>query len=347
MGPITQHKPKKEEIAQEALDIFYNKYPEFLNKYGEEGKKRSYEDLVYHLSYLESAISVNEPKLFIDYLAWCKMFFKSIKFPLEHIVESLEILVSIYEKNHSETSKDEIEYLNVGLDAFNELPSELNSFINADSKLGVLAQQYLNSLLRRDRETASKLIFDAVKNGVAIKDIYLHVFQNSQYEIGRLWQLNKINVAMEHYCTATTQLIISRLYPYIFKGIKGDSKMVATSVSGELHELGIRMISDFFEMEGWDTYYLGANVPDKSIISMMEEVNADILAISATIAFHIDKVKDLIDLVKENENLKNVKILVGGYPFNNNRELWKAVGADGFATDAESAVKKVKQLQMN
>lgn len=32
------------------------------------------------------------------------------------------------------------------------------------------------------------------------------------------------------------------------------------------HEIGMRMVADFFEMEGWDTYYLGANTPTRSIL---------------------------------------------------------------------------------
>ncbi len=127
----------KEEVAQQALNIFYNKYPGFLEKYGEKEKQRSFEDWMYHLSYLESAILANEPKLFTDYLAWCKMFFKSIKFPLEHVVESLGVLVDIYERNHSENSHKKINYLKTGLHAFDELPGEINTFIDVGSKLGV------------------------------------------------------------------------------------------------------------------------------------------------------------------------------------------------------------------
>lgn len=76
-----------------------------------------------------------------------------------------------------------------------------------------LALQYTQMLLQGDRHSAGKLIFDAVKSGVPIKEIYLYVFQPSQYEIGRLWQNNKISVAKEHFCTASTQFIISQLYP--------------------------------------------------------------------------------------------------------------------------------------
>ena len=63
-------------------------------------------------------------------------------------------------------------------------------------------------------------------------------------------------MAQEHYCTAATQLIMSQLYPYIFTTGKNGRVLVGTCVSGDLHEIGVRMVSDFFEMEGWDTFYL-------------------------------------------------------------------------------------------
>ncbi|MDZ7776615.1 MAG: hypothetical protein U5L09_13885 [Bacteroidales bacterium] len=54
---------------------------------------------------------------------------------------------------------------------------------------------------------------------------------------------------------------MSQLYPYIFNSQRVGKSMVAATVGGELHEMGIRMVADFFEMEGWDTWYLGANAP--------------------------------------------------------------------------------------
>ena len=121
------------------------------------------------------------------------------------------------------------------------------------------------------------MILDAVQAGVRIQDIYLHVFQRSQYEIGRLWHLNKITIAHEHYCTAATQMIMSQLYPYIAPERKNGKRMVAASVSGELHELGIRMVADFFEMAGWDTTFLGANTPLPAIVKMLAEQKADVV----------------------------------------------------------------------
>jgi methanogenic corrinoid protein MtbC1 len=344
MDTVNTSSFSKEEIAHQALEVFYQRNPAYHQKYGERGREKAYEDWLFHLSYLSSAVSANEPNLFVDYLAWCKMLFRSLNFPEQHFIESIEILHEIFKDDRTDTGRKMSEYLEIGLGKFTELPSEINSFMHQDSELGVLAQQYLNSLLRRDRETAANLIFDAIEGGTSIRDIYLKVFQPALYEVGRLWHLNKLNVAMEHYCTAATQLIISRLYPYIFTGVKGTKKLVATSVSGELHELGVRMITDFFELEGWDTYYLGANTPHDSVVSTVEELDADLLAISATIPFHIEKVAELIASVRKNKAISHAKILVGGYPFNQNQDLWHKVGADGTASDARMAVQVAAQL---
>ena len=210
--------------------------------------------------------------------------------------------------------------------------------------LNLRAKRYLDSLLNKDRREAENIIMDGVRNGVPIKEIYLKIFQPVQWEIGNLWQKNQINVAMEHYCTAATQFIMSRLYEYIFSTDKNGRNMVATSISGELHELGIRMVSDFFEMEGWNTFYLGASTPHNCIIDMINDTKADILAISTTIYFHIPKVEELIRYVRENVKRDNLKIIVGGKAFNSYSNLWREVDADGYAGDADGAIKLANKL---
>jgi methanogenic corrinoid protein MtbC1 len=166
----------------------------------------------------------------------------------------------------------------------------------------------------------------------------MHVFQPTQREVGRLWQINRVSVAQEHYCTAATQLIMSQLYPHIFGAPRIDRRLVATCVGGELHEIGIRMVADFFEMEGWDTYYLGANTPLEGVVETVVERQADTLGISATMTFHVREVIALIEGVRACEMGGRTKILVGGYPFNLSRDLWRQVGADGCALNAQEAV---------
>lgn len=205
-------------------------------------------------------------------------------------------------------------------------------------------ERYLRLLLERERREATRLILDLVEEGVDIRDIYLNIFQASQREVGRLWQTNEITVAQEHYCTAATQQVISQLYPYIFADTPGDRKMVMACASAELHELGARIVADFFEMEGWDTYFLGANVPAESIVSELRESGADLLGLSVSLADKVPLVKQIIADVRKADLDRSVKILAGGRPFIVDSNLWKKVGADGYARDARGAVARADEL---
>jgi methanogenic corrinoid protein MtbC1 len=221
---------------------------------------------------------------------------------------------------------------------------DIPCFIAEGTPLAPLATAYLQALLRGERHIACKLILDAAQSGIAVRDLYLQVFQPTQYEIGRLWQVNQISVAQEHYCTAAAQLIMSQLYPYVFGGEKTRGALVAACVSGELHEVGVRMVSDFFEMDGWRTYYLGANMPMAAVVQAVVQHQADVLAISATITYHARAVESLILAVRRTPECGRVKILVGGYPFKTDPGLWRMIGADGSAPDAPEAVLLANRL---
>jgi len=185
---------------------------------------------------------------------------------------------------------------------------------------------------------------DAVQGGTQVRDIYLHVFQQGQYEIGRLWQSNQISVAQEHLCTAATQLIMSQLYPLIFGTDRKNRRVVAACIGGDLHEIGVRMVADFFEMDGWDTFYLGADVPSSSIVQTVIDRQAHALAVSATLLNHVGSVTNLIAAVRSNSTCSELIILVGGHPFNVAPDLWSEVGADGYAADAVQAIYLANKL---
>ena len=331
-------------LAEEIVKKQFKSQGEFNSYYGESEFKKYIEDTEYSLSYLFEAIEASSPDLFADYITWEKIFLVNLGIPEERLKERLEVMEDVIIKNlPPEKSSIAIRYIEESIDNLPK-PSNYTSYINEDKPLVNLLEQYLEFLLNGDRHSAGKMIIEAVDNGISVKDIYLHVFQSSLYEVGRLWQENKITVAQEHYITAATQLIMSQLYPYISNSEKTGKVLVATSVSKELHEVGVRMVADFFEMDGWNTFYLGANTPTESIIQTIISKKADLVLISATISSHIGEVMDLIRTVRRCAECRDPKIIVGGYPFNIDNNLWEKVGADGQAEDAETAIEMAEKL---
>jgi methylmalonyl-CoA mutase cobalamin-binding domain/chain len=134
------------------------------------------------------------------------------------------------------------------------------------------------------------------------------------------------------------------MYQAIFTTPRNGRTAVVACVGGELHDLGARMVADFLEIDGWDTLYLGANTPPESIAQMAHQNHADLLCISATISSHIREVIETIAAVREHFSRQGIAILVGGHPFRIAPDLWRQVGADGYAPDAQSAAQMASLL---
>lgn len=326
-------------IAAVLVERQFSERPELLTRYGPIGREKCLQDANYHLAYLADAMSAETPALFANYVAWAKVMLGKRNIPAEDLARHLELTRTVLRETLADdTGALAAEYVTAGLAQLQSFPVDLPTCLPADALHAELAFKYLSALLKGERHIASKLVLDAVAGGTPVREIYLHVFQAAQYEVGRLWQTNQISVAQEHYCTAATQLIMSQLYPHVFASEKTGGTLVATCVAGDLHEIGIRMVSDFFEMDGWNTYYLGASTPAQAVVDTVVQHQAQVLAISATISGHLRGVEEIIRRVRAQPACSHVRILVGGYPFLVAPDLWERIGADGTAPNAQAAI---------
>jgi len=342
---IRQLTAKKSELAEKITDLHFKNQPELDKKYGEKGRKKCREDAIYHLNYLIEALQIDSQELFNHYLEWAFNMLDARNIPIDDLVHNIQYIKEVISREFSADESAMVElFLEKGAEHLENLDPEEETFLVPGNPLVDEAEQYLNHLLIGKRDQAAFLIDQLVEKGVAVEDIYEHIFQATQYEVGVLWQKNKITVAHEHYCTAATQLIISQLYPIIFSGKKNGLKLIACTVASELHEIGIRMVSDFFEMDGWDTYYMGSNLPEEHLIDSLWEHDANLLAISVTLPVHINRVESIIRNVRDNPDFKDLKIMTGGYPFSIIPGLTEKLGADSTALNARQAILKANAM---
>ena len=337
-------------LALIVYEAYGKKYPDVFRGYNEYQKARTLEDFSYHLEYMEEALAIGDAAIFIDYAKWAQVLFSSLGLPKDCLSSSLEVLRELLNTElPPEMGLQADRYISETIAVLASAQTTIPSFIEEGLPLSHVAHEYLDALLvHADRSKASNLVMELVKSGVPVKEVYLQVFRPVLYETGRLWQQQQISVAKEHYVTASTQQILAQFYLRFIAGnknvVKRGRTLVAACVSGELHEIGIRMVADFFEMDGWDTYYIGANTPSRSIIQTVKERKATVVAISSTMPFHIPEVYSLIRALRESPDTREVKIIIGGYPFNIVPDLWKKVGADAYAGRADEAVTLANQL---
>lgn len=203
--------------------------------------------------------------------------------------------------------------------------------------------EYLAAVRSGDRKRALDVVIAAQRNGADLAQLYMDVFQPALREIGQLWECNELSVAEEHLATAITQSIMARLYTEATLPRESGRHLVAACAEYERHEVGLRMLCDFLDLEGWTTTFLGASVPTASLARMICERKPDVLAMSASLAPHVTQLRHTIRAVKEACGDKPPIILVGGRVFHETPELAYAIGADITARDAREAVDKLKE----
>ena len=333
----------RDTIALKLYDRYGKKNPKLFRQYSAYQKARILEDFTSHLRYLQESLAIDDAAIFIDYIGWARVMLASLHVPYDYLSSSLALLrEALHEELPPDLKKKTDEYIEKSIAFLTTAPKEVPSFIRDTDRLAPVAYMYLDALLTADRDAARSIIDSQVKKGVAARDLYLSIFQPVLREVGRLWQMQKVSVAQEHFVTSATQRMLAQVSLPVLNGSgkvpRRGKTLVAACVAEELHEVGIRMVADFFEMDGWDSYYIGANTPAQDLIAAVKERKADVVALSSTMAFHLPVVDYLIRSLRGDPATRYVKIIVGGYPFSIVPGLWQKIGADAYANSADEAV---------
>lgn len=288
------------------------------------------------MDYLESARQLERSELFTSYCQW-RHGVDEERGEGDRFLAELQLL-----RDHAASDADTTRLVQDAVDHLGDEGPEPTTV--HDGPRAALAGSYIEDILAGERGEATRRILAAVESGLSIRDLYLEVFEPVLAEIGYRWETNQISVGQEHYCTAVTQSIMAQLFPYIFSSSLKSKRLVATSVAGNLHEIGIRMVADLFEMSGWDTHYLGANMPVADLVASLRDLQPDAVAISVMLTSQISAAGETIDVIRADEALRDVLVVVGGRALRLEPDLAERLGADAWAVDPEQAAALVDEM---
>ena len=206
-----------------------------------------------------------------------------------------------------------------------------------------LTQRYVHAQLEGDRAAALAVMNDALAAGMPVQDVHLKVIQPAQYEIGRLWENNEISIALEHQATAISQLVLAHLYDRLPRAPRNGKRVLLACVEGELHDMGSRIVADLLEMDGFEVRLLGASVPAASLAERVESYAPHLLALSATMTFHLSALKTAVCHVRHSRR-PDVPILVGGRAFGWTNSASTRLDVQGYAADSGSLLTEARRL---
>jgi len=124
--------------------------------------------------------------------------------------------------------------------------------------------------------------------------------------------------------------------------VKKKGTVVIGTVKGDLHYIGKDIVKLLMETSGFDVHDLGVDVDPFAFIVKADEVNADIIALSALLTTTLVGQKDVLEALESQGKRSKFKVILGGGAVT---KSWSdEIGADGYAENAYGAVALVKSF---
>jgi MerR family transcriptional regulator, light-induced transcriptional regulator len=206
-----------------------------------------------------------------------------------------------------------------------------------------LAEVYVNVQLRGDRREALRFVDRLVEQGHSIAEIQQHVIGAAQCRIGRLWEESRIGIAQEHMATAISQLALAQLYRHAEPLPARGHKVVVACVEGELHDFPARLVADALDLAGYETRFLGADVPTGSLLTVLDQENPNLLALSITMPFHAAALRRQVKSVRDHTG-GSLPIALGGLACAQLKEITEEIRPDILAASAHEMVDAAHRL---
>ncbi len=124
--------------------------------------------------------------------------------------------------------------------------------------------------------------------------------------------------------------------------LKSKAKIIIGVVEGDIHDIGKNIVKVMLEASGYSVVDLGKDVPVKKFIESVAKEKPQILGLSSLMTTTMVKMEEVIKGLEEKKLRKNIKIIIGGAPVN--EDYARKIGADGYGEDAAQAVKVVEGL---
>ena len=197
--------------------------------------------------------------------------------------------------------------------------------------------QLENALLQGDYRAAQTIVNNLQDAGHSIIEIDVCLIQSALYNIGEKWQSNLVSVAQEHLATATAQTVMANAFSRVCLPSANGQKALFACVEGNHHAVGRRMVSDAFELRGWDVQFLGANVPIRALLEQTNDWKPDLLGLSIAFPHQLNAARETIKAIRERFSMARPSVILGGLAINRFQPLAASLGGDAYAHNATSA----------
>lgn len=206
----------------------------------------------------------------------------------------------------------------------------------------ILFNKIASFVVEGEVENAKKGVQEAVDHGISAKEILNKGLLVGMDEVGILFKEGELFVPEVLVSAKAMQAGLDVIKTLLIKsGVKSKARVLTVTVEGDLHDIGVKLVGMMMEGAGFEVINIGVDVSAQTIIEKVKEIKPDILGMSAMLTTTMAKMKDVIDLLKEEGLYDQIKIMIGGAP--TSTIFADKIGAH-YSADASQAVSMAKTL---
>jgi 5-methyltetrahydrofolate--homocysteine methyltransferase len=204
-------------------------------------------------------------------------------------------------------------------------------------------EKFHTALSQGKMDEVKKLTQEALDAGEPAEAILKEGLISAMDRVGVRFKNNEIYIPEVLIAARAMHAGMAILKPILSKSTTvATSKIIIGTVKGDLHDIGKNLVVMMLEGGGFEVVDLGIDVPADKFIEAIRTHKPQVVGMSALLTTTMKEMKNTIQAFETASLRKQVKVMIGGAPLT--EKFAREIGADGYASDAASAVDKVKEL---
>jgi 5-methyltetrahydrofolate--homocysteine methyltransferase len=189
---------------------------------------------------------------------------------------------------------------------------------------------------------AALLTNRALEEGIPAGTILQEGLVEAMRLVGHDFEIGEIFVPEMMVSARAMNAALDVLKPrLVTQGVKASGKVAIGTVAGDVHDIGKNLVAMMLEGSGYEVIDLGVNVSADAFVAAIND-GAQILGLSALLTTTMTGMTSVLEAIEHAGVRTKARVIVGGAPIT--QEYADAIGADGYAKDASSAVRLVAEL---
>ncbi|OQX85615.1 methyltransferase [candidate division KSB1 bacterium 4484_87] len=204
-------------------------------------------------------------------------------------------------------------------------------------------QQLAESVINGKAPDAERLTQELLDEGLTPSEVLNQGLIIGMDEVGRRFRNNEFYVPEVLIAARAMKSGMKILRPLLAEtGVKPMARIAIGTVKGDLHDIGKNLVGMMLEGAGFEVVDLGVDVSSDKFIQAVKENNAEAIGMSALLTTTMVNMDSTMKEIEKQGIRNQVKVIIGGAPVTQNYA--DEIGADGYASDAASAVALLKEV---